>query len=88
MKKFDRVFLLLRAGQQGNVWIAGTDLGTEGRFYWATTNQPVGPYDNYIPSTYPNNYGKNEHCLHYWHNKKWNDFHCDAKQRFICELIG
>jgi hypothetical protein len=47
----------------------------------------VGPYNNYIPRTIPNNYGRREHCLHYWHNKKWNDFNCDAKQRFICEAI-
>ncbi|XP_059485010.1 hepatic lectin-like [Neocloeon triangulifer] len=79
--------LLNLMGNRGNVWMGATDLGTEGFFYWATNGDPIGPYTNYGRVGPPNNYARNEHCMHYWHNKVWNDFHCDAKQRFICEEV-
>ncbi|XP_059485384.1 C-type lectin domain family 4 member K-like isoform X2 [Neocloeon triangulifer] len=73
-------------------WISATDLGSEGKFYWAGTGQPFGAFNDF-PAGQPNNAGNNEHCIHLHHSWggentfAWNDINCETQHfRFICEL--
>lgn len=73
--------------KRDHYWISGTDLGSEGKFYWASTGQPFGDYTKF-KSHPPDNFEGVEHCLHYvgWASADfWNDNNCDNKFRFICE---
>jgi hypothetical protein len=70
--------------------IGGTDIGSEGNFYWASSGNPV-----YYPLKWvegePNNLGDNEHCmgLGKWKDSfQVNDVPCTGYQApFICELV-
>ncbi|XP_013412604.1 lithostathine-1-like [Lingula anatina] len=62
-------------------WTSGNDIVRNGRYEWASTLQPVGPFTAWAkgqPSGGP------QHCLHY-HNFEWDDQTCDVKNSFICE---
>uniref|UniRef100_A0A903VTQ3 C-type lectin domain-containing protein n=2 Tax=Aedes aegypti TaxID=7159 RepID=A0A903VTQ3_AEDAE len=77
---------------KGPWYIGGTDLGNEGHFIWISTNTPVGHktgYFNFSPGQ-PDNAGANEHCLEIgrWGGVEWNDVHCHAKSRYICESVS
>jgi hypothetical protein len=78
------------------LWMGGTDLGSEGNFYWATTNEPFNY--TYWLSGQPDNMNENHHCLVF--NTKmstgetgWADNPCWAKNtsynfRFLCESFS
>jgi hypothetical protein len=70
-------------------WTSGSDLGSEGQFYWASTGQVLGIYDNFDHPLQPDNANKSEHCLELrvprLNLKNWNDRSCDRKSRYICE---
>ncbi|XP_021698853.1 chymotrypsinogen B [Aedes aegypti] len=76
----------------GPWYIGGTDWGNEGHFVWISTNTPVGHETGYInfSSGQPDNYRENEHCLEVgrWGGVKWNDVHCHARSRYICETVS
>lgn len=85
-KNIQTKFIFL-AVKSDDYWISGTDLGSEGKFYWASTGQPFGDYTKF-KSNQPDNFEGVEHCLHYvgWVSAdNWNDNNCDKKFRFICE---
>ncbi|KAL9703969.1 hypothetical protein quinque_007487 [Culex quinquefasciatus] len=69
-------------------WIAGTELGKTGSYVWITDNKPI-EYTNFLPNE-PNNIGGVEHCLEVGSggigSTQWNDYNCDNKLRYICEL--
>ncbi|XP_038106288.1 perlucin [Culex quinquefasciatus] len=69
-------------------WIAGTELGKTGSYVWITDNKPI-EYTNFLPNE-PNNVGGVEHCLEVGSggigSTQWNDYNCDNKLRYICEL--
>jgi len=72
-------------------WTSGTDLGAEGQFYWASTGDQFGVYQNFGIGQ-PDNTGAGgtvEHCVEYWNPSttvlKWNDRSCDYVSRYICE---
>ncbi|XP_059474352.1 perlucin-like [Neocloeon triangulifer] len=75
-------------------WLSGTDLGSEGQYYWAATGQPMAEYRDF-PLHQPDNYADEEHCIHlrinYNHKSRspnetyWNDYSCLVETRFICE---
>ncbi|XP_065348723.1 P-selectin-like [Cloeon dipterum] len=71
-------------------WLSGTDLGSEGKFYWSATGKNIGLFSDFS-SGQPDNYKGNEHCLQLWTNTPnktyaWNDNVCEHMYRFICEL--
>jgi hypothetical protein len=74
-------------------WLSGTDLGSEGYFYWAGTGQPLGLFSDCWMPGMPDNFRNKEHCLQFKFSAKfeqgllWNDNLCEKKNRFICELM-
>ncbi|XP_059473352.1 uncharacterized protein LOC132195406 [Neocloeon triangulifer] len=99
-KNNDLLELMAGRGQSGDFWFAGTDLGSEGQFYWYTNGKQVGPF-HYFPKfnethdREPNNAFGNENCLCYTarlsgtNGRVWNDVDClGTGLRFICELAS
>ncbi|XP_065348734.1 C-type lectin domain family 4 member K-like [Cloeon dipterum] len=75
-----------------NYWLSGTDLGSEGKFYWSATGKDIKGFTFYSRGQ-PDNNKRNEHCLHFWNDPfikppvaRWNDYPCGLACRFICEL--
>ncbi|XP_059488753.1 C-type lectin 37Da-like [Neocloeon triangulifer] len=70
-------------------WISGSDMGSEGEFYWTGTGRKIETFTNYREGQ-PDNYMGKEHCLYLKmrnFNMMWNDSDCEgAKMRFICEM--
>jgi len=64
------------------VWIGGNDLKTEGKFIWSDGCKMSYSKWN---AKQPDN-KKNEDCVHYASNGKWNDLNCGKKMRFVCKL--
>ncbi|XP_065344655.1 C-type lectin domain family 4 member K-like isoform X2 [Cloeon dipterum] len=76
--------VLLQAG--GFFWLSGTDLGSEGKFYWDNgTGKDVKDFTNWV-GTQPDNHQGNEHCLHEKPGIGWNDYPCENQEKFICEI--
>ncbi|CAB3359276.1 Hypothetical predicted protein [Cloeon dipterum] len=72
-----------------NYWLSGTDLGSEGKFYWSATGKDIKGFTFYSRGQ-PDNYKTNEHCLHFWIDPfikppvlRWNDYTCGLPCRFI-----
>ncbi|XP_038118126.1 galactose-specific lectin nattectin-like [Culex quinquefasciatus] len=77
--------------QQGPWYIAGTDLGEDGKYVWITTDQSVGfgtGYSNWGPDQ-PDNYLGGEHCIEVgaFKGSHWNDVDCNTNRAYICERI-
>jgi Lectin C-type domain len=73
-------------------WIGATDYCQEDSFLWCYQNLSVVPIDR--PSitfspVEPNNYGGNEHCLHFESISRWqvNDNACAVSYNYICEVM-
>ena len=69
-----------------DIWNGGCDQGTEGDWRWCGTG-------NNMTFTYwrkgePNNGDGKEHCAHssLWKEGRWNDYLCDYKNNFVCEM--
>lgn len=69
-------------------WTSGTDLGSEGKFYWMTTGAEV--FYNNFRANEPNNreYHSHfeEHCIEMRkpYNYLWNDLGCSRELHVIC----
>lgn len=67
-------------------WIGGSDLGSEGIFYWINGHNfdyhNFGEVDGEIQ---PDNFAGIEHCTEMLPNGIWNDFICEWPSSFICE---
>jgi hypothetical protein len=79
-----RVWIKLGSTKDHSFWTGGTDLGSEGKFYWTYSGEAF----NYtcFDNNQPDNLAGKENCLHLWNGNKWNDNDCASKFRFICEL--
>ncbi|XP_065353556.1 CD209 antigen-like protein E [Cloeon dipterum] len=73
-------------------WLSGTDLGSEGVFYWSGVGQFIDAFW-YFEDGQPDNANGNENCVQYFVHPdfsdatyKWNDHECNAPFRFVCEL--
>ena len=72
------------------VWIGLNDLAEEGTFRWASNNQLLGSWNDWMPDK-PNNIGGNEHCTLLYHeepDQKWNDVPCGIpieEPKTLCE---
>ena len=79
--------LLLTAAAGNAVWIGGTDAAIDGTWKWSPSGTPLS-YTNWA-SGEPNNYGRNEDCVHLSGTSgKWNDVNCARKFKFVCEPRG
>ncbi|CAB3379369.1 Hypothetical predicted protein [Cloeon dipterum] len=68
-------------------WASGTDLGSEGTFYWNGTGSKVEGFTNFDKGE-PNNFNGTEHCLELVAHDGaiyWNDNNCNISFDFICE---
>ncbi|CAB3388378.1 Hypothetical predicted protein, partial [Cloeon dipterum] len=76
--------VLVKAG--GFFWLSGTDLGSEGKFYWDNgTGKDVKDFTNWKANQPDNHYGK-EHCIHEQPGYGWNDIPCENQEKFLCEI--
>ncbi|XP_048746059.1 perlucin-like protein [Ostrea edulis] len=62
-------------------WTAGTDVDSEGSWYWAHSNNTMN-YTNW--SAYQPNGGSHENCAA-TDGGKLHDYQCSAELYFICE---
>ncbi|XP_073841187.1 C-type lectin 37Db-like [Musca autumnalis] len=68
------------------LWISGSDLHSEGQFYYYRTGEPM-KYAAWS-SGQPDNAGGHEDCVHLWYrNSKYemNDWMCNQGAFYICE---
>ncbi|XP_059482019.1 C-type lectin domain family 4 member K-like [Neocloeon triangulifer] len=76
------------------VWIGGTDLGTEGNFYWGQSLEDFSADVNltFWHAGEPSGvtlHGIPEHCVQYRRFNGallWNDAPCENEYQFICEV--
>ncbi|KAK3097405.1 hypothetical protein FSP39_009344 [Pinctada imbricata] len=69
-------------------WIGGTDLGTEGTFYWEHTGKAISNKTYSLWHGHEPNGRTRENCLMAWHKtfkNEWNDQSCDIPQAYLCE---
>ncbi|XP_065345718.1 lectin subunit alpha-like [Cloeon dipterum] len=68
-------------------WVSGTDLDSEGTFYWNGTGSKVEGFTNFDKGE-PSNFNGTEHCLELVAHDGaiyWNDNNCNIPFQFICE---
>jgi Lectin C-type domain len=74
-------------------WLAGSDFGSEGKFYWMSS----GAYFEYTawhtgePSGNNPTNGVKEDCVQYWNRNGtilWNDSPCENAYNYICEYVN
>lgn len=64
------------------IWTSGTDLGSEGHFYWSSTGKD---FTSAAPwRSIPNNINNNEHCVELFYDKELNDNDCKTRHSYIC----
>lgn len=64
------------------IWTSGTDLGSEGHFYWSSTGDD---FTSTAPwRSIPNNINDNEHCVELFYDKELNDNNCETNHNYIC----
>jgi hypothetical protein len=82
--------LSLAKNLDSQVYIGGTDIGSEGQFYWISSGQPID-YPVKWKAGEPNNVENTEHCLQLWietDGYRINDHvRSGNRQPFICELF-
>ena len=71
-----------------HAYLAGTDEGSPGQWYWATTGKLI-EYQLMWKAGAPDNLGGNEHCLDLY-SGAFNDAPCTEgyKFAFICEKVN
>lgn len=68
-------------------WISGSDIDSEGDFFWYRTGERIG-YANWA-SGEPDTTGKNENCVnlrHRYSEYQMFDSVCNEKLYYICEM--
>ncbi|XP_067862378.1 C-type lectin domain family 10 member A-like [Heptranchias perlo] len=78
-------FLAKRAQSQ-YYWIGLTDLIKEGVWRWEDGTSYSSTPIRWKPGQ-PDNFRKNEHCVHLVSEGLWNDDNCLTKYKYICEKI-
>lgn len=77
-----RPFLLSVGMTDTIIWTSGTDLGSEGHFYWSSTGDD---FTSAAPwRSIPNNINNNEHCVELFYDKELNDNDCETHHSYIC----
>ena len=76
----DLTYLRLLCNLAG-YWIGLSDQETEGQFMW--TNGEVVNYTYWYPGSPSNRTG--EDCTRFWSSWLWNNAHCTAEIKSICE---
>jgi Lectin C-type domain len=76
-----------------NIWISASDLGSEGDFYWESTGEFFGIFDDWILGE-PALGIENFHCAHLAMDTininsthRWKNGNCQSRIRFLCESV-
>lgn len=68
-----------------HVWTSGTDLGSEGHFYWSST---ADDFTSAVPwFVLPDNTDNAEHCVELVNGTYLNDNICDENFNYLCYNI-
>lgn len=69
-----------------NIWIAGNDLATEGRFNWFTSGE-ILRYTNWEAREPNNAHNGTEHCVEIrgTYKQMWNNRMCTELNYYLCE---
>lgn len=73
---------------QEDFWMSATDLGRDGDFYWDTTGEFLGLFDDWIEGE-PTLGVENVHCgyLASGDTYRWRNGNCHSLLRFVCESV-
>ena len=70
-----------------HVWLGGSDLFQEGKWFWATSGLSISGNDTDWAPNQPNN-AHGENCLEMSAAKgHWNDADCDRDLTFVCQKM-
>jgi Lectin C-type domain len=79
--------------QLDNIWISASDLGSDGDFYWESTGEFFGIFDDWVEGE-PALGIENHHCAHLALDKininnthRWRNGNCYSPFRFVCESV-
>jgi Lectin C-type domain len=79
--------------QLDNIWISASDLGSDGDFYWESTGEFFGIFDDWIEGE-PALGTENFHCAHMAMDTininsthRWKNGNCYSLFRFVCESV-
>lgn len=68
-----------------HIWTSGTDLGSEGHFYWSSTAED---FTSAVPwFVLPDNKDNGEHCVELVNGTYLNDNICDESFHYLCYNI-
>ncbi|XP_061387553.1 lectin subunit alpha-like [Musca vetustissima] len=81
----DLINTVFKGKEKPLLYIGGNNLADRKQFLWTPTGHKF-QYTNWSEFE-PNNYEKNERCVHLglYDDGTWNDIDCDMKFGFICE---
>jgi len=66
-------------------WIGGSDLGSDGQFYWESSGKPFS-FTNWRKATAEPNQIGTDHCVEIRATERnWNNLPCDVHMKFVCE---
>ena len=78
---------LLSDNKASGVWLGGSDLFQEGKWFWTHSGIPVDDFTDWHAGQ-PDDANSGENCLNLpavW--KQWNDADCDRKLPFVCQKL-
>ncbi|XP_071526960.1 uncharacterized protein [Panulirus ornatus] len=76
---------LIELAPEGKYWLGATDREHEGKWL-GVSGRLVDMTPKLWEKNEPNNYNGNEHCLEVgFFEDVFNDIHCDAEMKFVCE---
>ncbi|XP_028395191.1 uncharacterized protein LOC114519267 isoform X2 [Dendronephthya gigantea] len=81
----DFLSFLIKGSKSRDFWIGLNDLGTEAEYKW--TDGSLYNYANWN-SKEPNDFNRQEDCVHLIPDGKWNDHHCQLKLSFVCKTYN
>ena len=73
------------------VWLGAHDMISEGKWFWATSDNPVDEFTYWSPGQPSNVWSKfnergGEDCMEFHYTwRHWNDAHCDDVKPFVCQ---
>lgn len=84
---YNKFYIVVAKGIEGDFWISGTNLGNIPHFYWMGQDDiKFDDFSNWNPNE-PNGMNGNENCIELRNQfgYKWNDNWCDFPNFFVCE---
>lgn len=69
-----------------SVWLGASDRAEEGNFTWASSGRTIDAKKTFWRSGQPDNNDGREDCVHTYGEHKMNDWGCDNRIPFLCQM--